>query len=245
MPAETILILGGTAEAAALARRITTSWPERRLIVSLAGRTAAPAAMPGTLRIGGFGGADGLAAFLTDERIGRLVDATHPFAAGISRNAAKATTRAGVPRLMLQRPGWTPVTGDNWTSVACLGAARDALPPGARPFLALGSQHLKPFAQRPDLRAIVRMVDPSAEPLPFAAEIILGKPSGDAADEAALLARTRATHLVCRNSGGSASYGKVKAARHLGLPVIMIERPPAPPGPSVASVDEVMAWFDG
>lgn len=244
MQSETILILGGTAEASILAGRIAARWPDRRLIVSLAGRTKSPALPTGEVRIGGFGGAEGLAAFLRAEAVTRLVDATHPFAAGISRNAAKAAGIAGTPRLALVRPAWTPLPGDRWIEVDCLGAARDALPANARAFLALGRQHLAPFGRRPDLRLVVRMIDPPEPPLPFPAEIVLGKPSGNPDAEAALLRETRATHLVCRNSGGSASYAKIEAARRLVLPVVMIARPPEEPGERAETVDAVMAWLD-
>ncbi|KQT83189.1 cobalt-precorrin-6X reductase [Aurantimonas sp. Leaf443] len=239
-----MLLLGGTAEARVLARRILETWPDARLILSLAGRTLAPDAVPGALmRIGGFGGAAGLAAFLRETRVARLVDATHPFAAGMSRNAAAAAARAGVPRLSLWRPPWDPVAGDDWTPVACLKGAVEALPPGARPFLALGHQHLAPFFRRADLRPIVRMIDPPDPPLPAAARLVLGRPFPDPAQEAALLAETGATHLVCRNSGGAISYAKIAAARALALPVVLIERPPPPAPPLAASPAEALVWL--
>ncbi|BDA82594.1 precorrin-6A reductase [Aureimonas sp. SA4125] len=242
MPAETILVLGGTAEAAALARRIALERPADRLIVSLAGRTKALAPSPGESRIGGFGGSMGLAEYVCAESVTRLVDATHPFAVGMSRNAEKAAALTGVPRIALVRPAWEAIEGDRWIAADCLAAARDALPAGARPFLALGRQHLAPFAARPDLAPVLRMVDASDD-LPFPAEVILGKPDSDWQVEAALLTRLGVTHLVCRNSGGAASYAKVEAARRLGLPVVMIQRavPPAPP--IVGDVAAVMDWL--
>jgi len=241
---ETILVLGGTAESLALAARIAGERPADRLIVSLAGRTKAPAASAGETRTGGFGGAEGLAAYLAAEGVTRLVDATHPFAIGMSRNAAKAAALAGIPRLALVRPAWEPVDGDSWIDADCLAGARDALPEGARPLLALGRQHLAPFAARPDLAAVLRMVD-APDDLPFPAEVIVGKPSADWREEAAMLRRLGITHVVCRNAGGAASYAKVAAARHLGLPVVMIRRAAAPAPPVVADVATVMDWLAG
>ena len=241
---DTILVLGGTAESLALAARIATERPEDRLIVSLAGRTKAPAPSAGEMRIGGFGGAEGLAAYLAAEGVSRLVDATHPFAIGMSRNAEKAAATAGIARLALVRPEWNPVPGDRWIDADCLAAARDALPQHARPLLALGRQHLAPFAARLDLAAVLRMVDAPGN-LPFPAEVIVGKPSADWREEAELLSRLGITHLVCRNSGGATSYAKVEAARSLGLPVVMIRRAAAPPPPVVAGIDAVMAWLAG
>ncbi|WP_082652388.1 cobalt-precorrin-6A reductase [Aureimonas sp. AU12] len=245
MRGEAILLLGGTTEAVILARRIAGERPGDRLVTSLAGRTLAPDRGEGETRTGGFGGAAGLAAFLREERITRLVDATHPFAAGISRNAAAAATEAGIPRIALLRPPWMRAAGEHWIEVACLGAARDALPLGARPFLALGRQHIAPFRHRPDLAPVLRMVDPPAEPLPFTATLILGKPGASVEAEAALLRDHAVTHLVSRNSGGTRSHAKIAAARRLGLPVVMIARPPEPDGPLARGIDEVMAWLGG
>ncbi|WP_082536874.1 MULTISPECIES: cobalt-precorrin-6A reductase [unclassified Aureimonas] len=243
MPVETILLLAGTAEGHALAERIAGDRPESRLITSLAGRTKTPRLPAGEVRIGGFGGVEALAAFLTAERVTRLVDATHPFAAGMARNAAQAADRTGTPRLKLLRPAWVPGPSDRWREVSCLGAARDALPPGARPFLALGRQHLAPFRHRSDISPVLRMVDAPEEPLPFPAELVLGLPGLNAADEIALFERYGVTHLVCRNSGGAASFAKLEAARALGLPVILIERPKPPEGPLAAGIEEVLAWL--
>ena len=243
MPIETVLILGGTAEASALAKRVAGERPGDRLIVSLAGRTKAPRLAAGESRIGGFGGAMGLAEYIGAQGVTRLVDATHPFAVGMSRNADKAASLTGVPRIVLVRPAWAAVEGDQWIAAACLGAARDALPDGARPFLALGRQHLAPFATRPDLNPVLRMVDAPADALPFPSEVILGKPASDWQAEAALFTRLGVTHLVCRNSGGAASHAKVEAARRLGLPVVMIDRAAAPAPPIATDVAAVMDWL--
>lgn len=245
MTGEAILLLGGTAEAAILARRIAGERPGDRLVTSLAGRTLAPDRGEGETRIGGFGGAGGLAAFLRAERITRLVDATHPFAAGISRNAAAAASEAGVPHIALLRPPWEREAGEHWIEASCLKGARDALPLGARPFLALGRQHIAPFRHRPDLAPVLRMVDPPAGPLPFTATLILGRPGASAEAEVALMRDHAVTHLVSRNSGGARSHAKIAAAGLLGLPVVMIARPPEPDGPLARGVEAVMAWLGG
>ena len=219
-----VLILGGTAEASALAERLVAAG-EVTVITSLAGRTADPVLPPGAVRIGGFGGAEGLAAYLRENGISRVIDATHPFARRISENAIRATAETGVPLEHLVRPRWQPVHGDRWLEVGSLEEAAAILPAGATVFLALGRQYLDAFTARRDCRFVIRMVDPPAQVLPFADPVvILGKPSADPQQEAALLAAHGITHLVCRNSGGAAGYGKIAAARQLALPVILIGR---------------------
>ncbi|KAB0679710.1 cobalt-precorrin-6A reductase [Aureimonas leprariae] len=237
------MILGGTAEANALAKRLADERPATRTILSLAGRTKDPVLAAAETRIGGFGGVAGLAAFMASEGVTRLVDATHPFAVGISRGATAAARLAGTPRLALVRPAWEPMPSDRWIDADCLRGAASALPAKCRAFLALGRQHLAPFARRLDVRFAVRMVDPPADPLPFPAELVFGLPSADWREEAALFERLEITHLVSRNSGGAASYPKIEAARRLGFPVVMIRRMAAPELPTAATVEEVMAWL--
>ena len=221
---ETILILGGTSEAHALANTLMASG-EARVITSLAGRTAEPALPSGEVRIGGFGGVDGLIAYLRDQRITRVIDATHPFARRISENARLASKAAGVPLEHVQRPEWQPENGDLWTQVASLEEAASALPAGARVFLALGRQYLKAFERRPDCHFVIRMVDPPLAPLDLPShELVIGKPSADKDTEGALFKEHGITHLVARNSGGRASYGKIEAARRLAIPVILLSR---------------------
>ncbi|MCM2292225.1 cobalt-precorrin-6A reductase [Allorhizobium sp. BGMRC 0089] len=223
-PVRRILILGGTAEAAALAIRLVAEG-EAEIITALAGRTAHPADLPGRVRMGGFGGVEGLTAYLIREGIEAVYDATHPFARNISRNAAIACQNAGIPLTVLTRPAWRAVEDDQWQSVADEAEAAAALPHKARVFLALGRQHIAPFAARNDCFFLIRMVDPPAHALPFADHaLIIGKATADTEAECQLLADHAITHIVCRNSGGSAGYGKISAARHLGLPVIMIDR---------------------
>jgi len=222
---QTVLILGGTKEAAALAGQLVEAHPDWRVITSLAGRTAEPEPVAGETRAGGFGGVAGLADFLRRERVTKLIDLTHPYARHISANAVRAAALAGVPLDVRTRPPWTRQRGDNWREVVSEADAAAALPPGGRAFLALGSQHIAPFAARDDVHFIVRMIDPPASPLPLASHtIVAGKPA-PAAEEERLLRDHAITCIVCRNSGGDGAYGKIEAARTLSIPVIMIGRP--------------------
>jgi precorrin-6A/cobalt-precorrin-6A reductase len=218
-----ILILGGTAEARALASRLVEEG--HRVTTSLAGRTVDPILPPGAVRIGGFGGADGLADHIRDQGYDRVIDATHPFARRISENAIKASAATGVPLEQRLRPRWQKQPGDRWRAVTSLEAAASALPDGATAFLALGRQYLDAFATRGDCRFVIRMVDAPETALPIQDyTLVLGKPASDAAREADLFTAHGVTHLVCRNSGGPAGYAKLLAARQLSLPVIMLER---------------------
>jgi precorrin-6A/cobalt-precorrin-6A reductase len=221
--AKKILILGGTREAAELADRLVAEGND--VMTSLAGRTKEPAPLAGKVRTGGFGGAEGLAAFLKEGGYDLLIDATHPFAERISANARKAAETAGVEMEVWVRSPWVREEGDRWIKVASLEAARDAIPPGARVLLALGSQHIAPFAARSDVHFVVRMVDRPESPLALPDHaLVLGKPGTTAEEEAALLTRYAITHLVCRNSGGAGAHAKIVAARNLGLPVIIVSR---------------------
>lgn len=219
-----MLILGGTAEAMALAEQLVARG-DVTVVTSLAGRTTNPVLPPGEVRIGGFGGAEGLAAYIRANGITRLIDATHPFARRISENAIKAAAETGIAIEHLVRPGWERQREDCWQEVSSLEEAARILPPRATVFLALGRQYLDAFVARSDCRFVIRMVDAPAEPLPFAGHVlILGKPSADPVREAELFAAHGVTHLVCRNSGGASGYGKIAAAREMGLPVVMVSR---------------------
>ncbi len=237
-----LLILGGTGEALALAEQ-ASRLPDLRVITSLAGRTRKPVMPAGEARIGGFGGADGLAEYLRDTSIDLVVDATHPFAAEISRNAAAARAATGVPLLALTRPAWIPRDGDRWNVVADADAAAAALTPASRVFLAVGRGALGPFA-RADAWFLVRVIDPPDAALPLKDyTLIQGRGPFRLNDEKALLEKHRIDIVVAKNSGGEATYAKIAAARALGLPVVMIRRPPATAGECVASVEEAMAWL--
>jgi precorrin-6A/cobalt-precorrin-6A reductase len=235
-----LLILGGTGEALSLARHLAHR-ADLAIVSSLAGRVAAPTLPPGTVRIGGFGGVDGLAAYLAAERIGAVVDATHPFAARMSVHAAEACRRAGVPLLAFVRPAWAPGSGDRWQPVADMAAAA-ALCRG-RVFLTVGRQELAWFAGS-DAWFLIRSIDPPDGPLPQAHELVLARGPFGLADEIDLMRAHRIDMIVSKNSGGPATYAKIEAARALGLPVVMVERPARPAADEARSLDEVGAWLD-
>ncbi len=243
-PGETkLLILGGTAEAVELARACAAR-SNVVVISSLAGRTRAPSLPPGEVRIGGFGGVAGLVRFLADRAIDRVIDATHPFAVRIGAHAALACRETGVPRLRLLRPPWTREPGDQWTEVADLTEAAQRLPGlGRRVFLTVGHQDLEAFAGT-DLWFLVRTVDaPGALPL-RQGQWLAGRGPFAVEDELALLRAHGIDVLVTKASGGAATYAKLAAARQLGLPVLMVRRPPPPPGPVVDSVEAALAWLE-
>jgi len=240
-----VLILGGTAEAAGLARALFED-AGVAAITSLAGRTRAPAALPGEVRVGGFGGPEALSAYLRDEAIDLAVDATHPFAARISRNAARACAAAGVARLLLARPPWTAQTGDNWVPAADTAAAAGALPGlGDRVFLAIGRQELAAFAGLAGIWFLVRLVERPEAPPPLADyRLVLGRGPFAVAAERGLLREHRIDAVVSKNSGGAGASAKIAAARELGLPVVMIERPPAPQSETAESIEAALAWIE-
>ncbi len=240
-----VLILGGTAEAAALARALAEE-PRVAATTSLAGRTRAPAELPGAVRRGGFGGAQALADYLEAQEVDLLVDATHPFAARISRNAAQACAAAGVPRLVLTRPPWTAREGDRWTPVPDAQAAAAALPGlGARVFLTIGRQELAAFAALDAVWFLVRLVEPPEDPIPLEDfRLVLGRGPFSLAQETALLREHGIEAVVSKNSGGSGTYAKIEAARARGLPVVMVERPVLTESETVESVAGALAWIE-
>lgn len=238
-----LLILGGTVEASALARRVAEAGLDA--VISYAGRVERPAAQPIPRRIGGFGGAEGLAAWLRQERIGRVIDATHPFAAQMSANAVAACAAAGVPLAALTRPAWTPVAGDRWHRVADIAGAVAALAgPRRRVMLAIGRMHLDAFAAEPQHFYLLRLVDPPAGPLPLpdCAALVSRGPFTEAGDRA-LMEAHGIDLVVSKNAGGSGARAKIDAARALGLPVVMIDRPALPPRRELASVEAAMDWL--
>ncbi len=234
-----ILILGGTGEGAAIARALGG---RAEVTSSLAGRTKRPAALAGEVRSGGFGGVEGLARYLGEQRIDRLIDATHPFAARISANAREAAERADVPRLAVDRPMWRRQPGDRWICVADAAAAARALPdlPDAV-FLTLGPGDLDAFAGLGGRRFVLRRIDPGPSPL-AGAEVVLARGPFDLAGERRLFEDYGVGTLVTRASGGAATEAKIAAARERGVPVVMIRRPPAEPGPRVSSIEAAVAW---
>lgn len=215
------------------------------MTLSLAGRTAEPVAHPVPTISGGFGGVRGLSDYLIDQEIDLLIDATHPFAARMSENAAVAAKRTSVPLIALRRPAWQRCAGDRWTPVR--GATEAAAALGRRPrrvFLALGRQEIAAFEAAPQHFYLVRSVDPVEPRLAVPdAEYLLARGPFAEADERALLERWRIDIVVSKNSGGEATYGKIAAARTLGLDVIMLERPELPQIPAAADVDGAMVMI--
>ena len=215
-------------------------------MLSYAGRVTQPKAQPIAVRVGGFGGSAGLARYLQDEGVTHLVDATHPFAACMSANAVAACAQAGVPLLALTRAPWQSGPGDCWQTVADVPAAAAALGgPPQRVLLALGRMHLATFAAQPQHHYILRLVDqPDAlPPLPQHTTIVARGPFDEASD-IALMREHQVDLVVCKNAGGSGAQAKLQAARALGLPVLMVARPPLPARHEVTRVAEVLAWLD-
>ena len=237
------LILGGTGDANQLADRLARA--EIDAIYSYAGRTKIPLPHALPTRIGGFGGAGGLATFIRSEQITHVVDATHPFAAEMSRHAVEACAATGIPLLALERAPWMRTVNDRWVEVADLAAAVAALPDEpTRVFLAIGRQHLAPFADKPQHAYTLRFVDApdGALPLPNAEVIVSRGPFTLEGDRDLMVARG-IQWLVTRNAGGNGARAKIDAARELGAPVIMIARPKLQERPRVANVEEVLAWL--
>ena len=237
-----ILLLGGTTEASQLANELAAAGMDA--VFSYAGRTEAPVAQPLPTRVGGFGGVAGLQAWLRDQRITHLVDATHPFAARMSQNAMAACAGIDIPLVALERPPWVPQAGDRWQSVPDIDAAVAALPETpARVFLAIGRQNLAPFAARPQHRYLLRLVDAAPDlSLPQATVMVARGPFTEEGDRA-LMEAHGITHVVAKNAGGSGAAAKLVAARALGLPVVLIDRPAIAARATVASVAEVMDWI--
>ena len=237
------LILGGTADASSLAAEVARARIDA--VYSYAGRTHVPADQPLPTRIGGFGGVSGLAGYIRDERITHVIDATHPFAAEMSRNAVEACADTGTSLLALERAPWGSMSGDNWIEVADISAAAAALPEApANVFLAIGRQHITPFAMKPQHAYTLRFVDPPEGTLPLrAADVIVARGPFTLDDELAMMLARGIAWIVARNSGGTGARAKLDAARALGLPVIMINRPQLPDRLRVQSVAEVMEWL--
>ena len=239
-----ILILGGTTEAVELAGLLEAD-PDFQPISSLAGRTGTPRPVPGEIRVGGFGGPDGLAGYLSSQSIDMLVDATHPFAAQITEHAVIAARAADRPLLRLERPRWQRQPEDRWIEAADTADAARCLPTDARRiFLAIGRQDLAPFSGRENQWFLLRTIDPPATPpvlLRFAC--VTGRGPFSVEAELALLRKHRIDTIVSKNSGGEASYAKIAAGRALGLPVVMIRRPAAPSGDRAVTVAEALDWL--
>lgn len=239
-----LLILGGTTEASALARRLASEANIEPLL-SLAGATKNPAPAPIPLRVGGFGGPEGLARFLMAERIDAVIDATHPFAARMSRNAVEACRATGTPLVVFTRRAWAPEPGDRWTEVADMEAAVDALgEPRKSVFLTQGRLQLAHFARAPHHHYIVRSIDRPAEVDAFPdCRLILARGPFALEDELALMREEKVEALVTKNSGGRATYAKIEAARALGVEVVIVARPPASGAETLSELEAVADWI--
>ncbi|WP_108815005.1 cobalt-precorrin-6A reductase [Loktanella sp. Alg231-35] len=235
----TLLILGGSGEG----RRIASALQGQDAIISLAGATRAPEAQSLPTRIGGFGGADGFKAYLAEAGITAVLDATHPFAQQITARTATICHQVGLPYLQFLRPAWQPVEGDQWTEIADETEAAAHIPLGATVFLGTGRQTLPGFANLAGREVICRQIDPPDGPFPFAnGRFLVGRPPFSVADEVALFSKLGVDWLVIKNAGGAASGTKLTAARQLGIPVLMIARPPKGCWPMVDSIDAALQW---
>lgn len=240
-----ILLLGGTTEAGLAARAIADAGLAG--VYSYAGRTEAPMGQPIHMRVGGFGGMEGLRAYLVAAGISHVIDATHPFAAQMSRNAVAACAAESIPLIALERAPWVAGEGDRWQQVADVPAAVAALAgPPKRVFLAIGRQHLEPFAAQGQHRYLLRLVDPPTGPLPMPlADVVVARGPFDVAGDSALMRDHGIELVVAKNAGGKGAVAKIAAARSLGLPVVMIDRPAVPERKVVGTVAEVMEWLAG
>jgi len=237
----TIVILGGTAEARQLASILVADGVD--VVSSLAGRVRRPNLPPGRVRIGGFGGVDGLAEYLRRQPVAALVDATHPFAATISENAVQAASRTGTPLIRLERPGWTDhPRASSWIWVRDAAAARAVADSARRPFLTTGRQSLTEFCSWADRDVLVRLVDPPAKPVPERWTVIMSRGPYSYSDERQILSEYAIDVLLSKDSGGAHTVAKLDAAGDLGIPVVIIARPDHPPVRVLSTVAEVAAW---
>ncbi|MFP4221463.1 MAG: cobalt-precorrin-6A reductase [Phormidium sp.] len=241
-----VLILVGTGEGRKLARQASQR-PDIEAIASLAGRTRQPDIPIETTRIGGFGGVEGLREYLRAQQIEALVDATHPFAAQISQNAAQAAEEAGIPHLRLTRPPWSPQPGDRWLEVSSYAEAAERVREVARRvFLTIGRQELARFAQVRQVWFLMRMIDPPAADCPRPpGEVLLARGPFSLDAERTLLQDYQIGAIVSKNSGGDGTYAKIVAARELQLPIIMVQRPAMPTGDCVSDIADVFDWLHG
>ena len=239
-----VLILGGIGDAVELAVKIANI-PGIEVITSLAGRTREPANLPGNVRSGGFGGVWGLTNYLREMQIDLLIDATHPFANQISENAAAATQEVGIPRLMVIRPPWEKLEDDDWLEVEDnLAAATTLANRAKRVFLTIGRQEIGTFAHLQEIWFLMRMIDPPNTDVIIPPGLILcDRGPFNLENEQEILLKYNIDTIVSKNSGGNATYPKIIAARKLGIKVVMVNRPPVPPGKQVADVDSACKWL--
>lgn len=242
-PAEgvrSVLLLGGTTEAFRLAQLFANE-PGVDVITSLAGRTSSPRQPAGRLRVGGFGGPDGLAEFLVSERIQAVIDATHPFAATMTEHAVYAAQRTGIPLLLLSRSPWEKTEQDQWIDVPDIETAVASVPRRARVLLAVGRQEAPAFSKRMDCWFLTRMMEPPDALVP-PGKVLVERPRDNADEECALMSDNRINCVVAKNSGGP-GYAKIEAASWMGLPVIMVGQPPKPDAERVSIVGDAAVWL--
>ncbi|MBK5959965.1 cobalt-precorrin-6A reductase [Rhodoplanes elegans] len=240
------MILGGTTEARRLAEALANA-PEIDAVLSYAGRTESPLAVPVPWRVGGFGGVPGLIDYLRAEKIDRVVDATHPFAAQMSGNAVAACAATSVPLVALERAPWRPEAGDRWIEVDTLEEAVAAVGDvPRRVFLGIGRLHLDAFVKKPQHHYLVRLVDAPREKLPLPnVTVVVARGPFDVDGDRALMVEHGSELVVSKNAGGTAAVAKIIAARSLGLPVVMVRRPHVPKRPAVDTVAAMLAWLAG
>jgi precorrin-6A/cobalt-precorrin-6A reductase len=239
-----VLLLGGSTEASALAKLLAQDG-RFETTLSLAGRTASPRAQPVVTRTGGFGGAEGLARYLRQERIDVLVDATHPFAAQMSRNAIEAASATGTPLLAVERPAWQPQPGDNWTLAPDMAAAVQAIGSAPRKvFSGIGNLALAELQAAPQHTYVIRLIDLPKGPLALPNIVFIQARGPFTAEDDIRLFREHGIEVVLtKNAGGDATVSKIEAARALGLPVAMVQRPFIPPRLTVATAEEAIIWL--
>ena len=240
-----VLILGGTTEARRLVEHLVGRG-DIDIVSALAGRVASPRMPPGQVRVGGFAGATGLTEWIRAHGVRAVIDATHPFAATMSWNAAAAAAASHIPLLALRRTAWAPGEGDRWHEATSLGDAALMLPElGHRYFLTIGRQGVSSFAEVAGAWFLVRSIDPPDEPTPPQMELLLDRGPYWLETEILLMRGRRIDTVITKNSGGAATAAKLIAARELGLPVVMVQRPATPGGvPEVADVQGVLEWVD-
>ncbi|MFL6085739.1 MAG: cobalt-precorrin-6A reductase [Mycobacterium sp.] len=234
-----LLLLGGTSEARTLAAQLH---PGVDVLSSLAGRVPDPALPVGEVRIGGFGGVDGMRRWLSEAAVDAVVDATHPYAATITAHAAAVCDELGLPHLVLIRPAWD--SGDAIVVASDVEAANTVAAEGySRVFLTTGRSGTAAFVNV-DAWFLVRAVTaPDSDTLPRRHEMVLSRGPYHYDDELALLREHRIDALVTKNSGGTMTRPKLDAAAALGVAVVMVDRPPLPAGvTTVSTVDEAVAW---
>ncbi|MEP3676297.1 cobalt-precorrin-6A reductase [Sulfitobacter sp.] len=238
-----VLLLGGTTEASQLAQALHTAGIET--VFSYAGRTNAPVAQPVPVRVGGFGGVAGLMEYLVAEGISHVVDATHPFANTMAHNVHQACTARTLPLMRLERPAWALQHGDDWRSVPDIASVCAALPDTpARVFLAIGRMHIDQFAAQPQHHYVLRLVDHPTAPIPLPNHsVIVARGPFDVVADKALMLTHGIEYLVAKNAGGSGAAAKITAARDLGLPVIMIDRPHRPNTVKASDIETVLHWL--